>query len=137
MSKEISNCYCTDCGSLLVATMSGVVCPNGHGKIRVDVTRLDLKHEKRRLELAARREKKLAAISNLPLAKRLRVGAWKGNAFVAAFLVEGMDGVWWHENNGHRLNEVITARLKDSAIPRRLAKCLDSVNDLLTTENAQ
>jgi hypothetical protein len=134
MSKELSNCYCAECGSLLVSTQSGVVCPNGHGKIRVDVTRLDLKHEKRRIELDARREKKLAAISNLPLAKRLRVGVWNGNAFVAAFLVEGMDGVWWHKANGYRPNEVITARLKDSAIPRRLAKCLESVNDLTRTE---
>ena len=40
-------CYCQECGKLLVVISSGAVCPDGHGRIHVDVTRAEIGREKR------------------------------------------------------------------------------------------
>ena len=78
---SVQHLICSECGGERVRTASGMVCPNGHGRIFPPMTNSQIRKVRQAIEI-----EKLPKAMHVAIEKRTR------------FTVEGMDGTWLKAN---------------------------------------
>lgn len=78
---SVQHLICSECGGERVRTASGMVCPNGHGRIFPPMTNSQIRKVRQAIEI-----EKLPKAMHVAIEKRTR------------FAIEGMNGTWLKTN---------------------------------------